>query len=53
MKQLLNYIHNQEDSGANFALGCEYEDMGQTGAAGGGRETAGDLRAAEPECGGL
>ena len=33
MKQLLNYIHNQEDARANFALGCEYEDMGQTGAA--------------------
>lgn len=33
MKNLLNYINNQEDSAANFALGLEYENMGQTGAA--------------------
>lgn len=33
MKQLLNYINNVEDAQANFALGQEYEAMGQTGAA--------------------
>ena len=33
MKQLLNYINNVEDAQANFALGQEYESIGQTGAA--------------------
>lgn len=33
MKQLLNYINNQEDPTTNFALGLEYENIGQTGAA--------------------
>lgn len=33
MKHLLNYINNTESSVANFALGQEYESLGQTGAA--------------------
>lgn len=33
MEHLLPYIHNPEESWANFNLGQEYEAMGQTGAA--------------------
>ena len=33
MKHLLNYIHNPDSAQANFDLGLEYEQQGQTGAA--------------------
>ena len=33
MNNLERYIQNPHDARANFDLGCEYEDMGQTGAA--------------------
>ena len=33
MKHLLDYINHPEDANVNFALGCEYEQIGQTGAA--------------------